>query len=92
MNRNLSVGQAVIFVDSHRVDHPALVTNVWKDFGGGYPGCNVVFVSADESKTDPYGRQVERATSVAHQSQNSARAMCWRYDDEVALAPPAAAV
>lgn len=31
------------------------------------PGCiNVVIVSKDEGKTDPYGRQIERHTSVMH--------------------------
>jgi hypothetical protein len=37
-----------------------------------------VYVSADESKTDTYGRQVERQTSVAHISVNPAQANCWK--------------
>lgn len=78
----LEIGQNVIFVDSLRKEHVALVTNVWPSMGG-IPGCNVVYVSDDESKTDPYGRQVERSTSIVHQSVQPAGGMCWRHIGEL---------
>lgn len=82
MDRNkLEIGQSVIFVDEHREEHVALVTNVWQS-SGGLPGCNVVYVSDDESKSDPYGRQVERKTSIVHQSVQPAGGMCWRHVGE----------
>lgn len=36
------------------------------------PSVNVVFVVSDEAKTDSYGRQIDRATSVPHESLQSA--------------------
>ncbi len=59
----VKVGDPVVFIDSLRVEKPALVTAVWS------PTCiNVVIVSDDTSKTDTYGRQIERNTSVMHKS------------------------
>lgn len=82
MKKELQVGDSVVFIDSHRVEHMALVTNVFGAWQDGYSGCNVVYSSNDETKTDPYGRQLERATSVCHVSVNPARAMCWKNVDE----------
>ncbi len=66
MDAEVRVGDAVIFVDPIRNEHDALVTAVWsKDC------INVVFVSADESKTDSYGRQIERETSVSRHSESN---------------------
>ncbi len=80
MIKELIVGENVIFIDSTRVEHAALVTNV---FGmSGCQGCNVVYASSDDAKTDNYGRQLERATSVCHLSVNPAKANCWRHVDE----------
>lgn len=62
----VKVGDAVIFADPLRNEHDAVVTAVWG------PDCiNVVFVSTDESKTDTYGRQIERETSVSRHSENN---------------------
>lgn len=33
-----------------------------------YPGLNLVIVTGDEKKTDEYGRQIERFTSVCHRT------------------------
>lgn len=84
MKKELTVGDSVVFIDSTRQEHAALVTNVFGAWQDGYSGCNVVYTSSDEAKTDPYGRQLERATSVCHVSVNPAKANCWRNADEPA--------
>jgi len=48
----------------------------------GEPGCNLVCVSGDVAKTDPYGRQIERATSVVHRSKQAAHGNFWHWPDE----------
>lgn len=87
--RVLEHGDAVIYTDTHGVDHKAIATNV---FGDGtarvegilYPqGCNVAYVSSDPNRTDGYGRQLERACSVCHVTRNPAKANCWRWPEEV---------
>jgi hypothetical protein len=81
------VGDAVIFIDSHRIHYNALVTNTFGTVDeqgmSDYAGCNLVYVSGDESKTDGYGRQMERATSTVHLNFNPAKAYCWCWPDEV---------
>jgi len=75
--RELHVGDVVVFTDTHCQDHNALVTVVWD------PGCcNLVYVSGDGTKTDPYGRQIERDTSVPHVTRGGAPGYCFRYPDE----------
>ena len=94
----LLVGAPVVFLDAKRQPHNALVT-AWhgckdgdtiEDFRAKYgadtmPCINVVFVVGDESKTDPYGRQIERNTSVMHGSRQSPPnlGMCFLFPDEV---------
>lgn len=41
------------------------------------PSINVVYVEFDEKKTDPYGRQIARASSVSHQSSQTAHGFYW---------------
>jgi hypothetical protein len=66
-------GDFVIYTDEIRNDHNAVVTAVWG------PDCiNVVFVASDESKTDSYGRQIERQTSVARYSETNNFGRCFR--------------
>lgn len=61
--KQVKVGDTVTFINSLRKEIPALVTAVWS------PTCiNVVAVSEDADKTDTYGRQIERYTSVPHKS------------------------
>lgn len=74
----LNIGDRVTFVDEFRKDHNALVTTVFPGMSGAADGCNLVFVSGDESRGDSYGRQIERKTSVPHVSGNPAAAMCWK--------------
>lgn len=75
--QNVAIGDAVIFTDPKGSDHHAVCTN---SFG---PICiNVAFVSGDESRTDTFGRQIERSTSVLHQNTAPAHGNFWRRADE----------
>lgn len=78
MDHTLTVESHVIYIDPTRGRHNALVTNVF-----GQTCCNVMWVSGDESKQDPYGRQIERQSSCCHISMNQAKANCWCWPDEV---------
>ena len=73
----IKIRDAVTYVDEHRVEHQAIVNEVW----GKAEPCliNVVYVSADVRQEDAYGRQIMRATSVSHESQvGEARARYWK--------------
>jgi hypothetical protein len=72
------IGQSVSYVDSHGVERSALVTAVFPGMQGQMAGINVVYVSGDESRKDGCGRQIERATSVCHQSAQPAHGNYWR--------------
>jgi hypothetical protein len=71
------VGDAVVYTDPVGVEHVALVTAYW---GGDRPNgaLNLVYVSSDDSKRDPNGRQIERDTSVSRQSENTAHGRHWK--------------
>jgi hypothetical protein len=76
------IGDVVTYIDSKRVNHNALVTAVWGEETYGelakvYPSLNLVYVSKDKAKTDPFGRQIDRATSIVHRSVQPAGANCW---------------
>jgi len=77
----LSIGSHVLFTDEHFVEHDALVTAIWGD-PEKKPTINLLYVSGDDSKTDQYGRQIERPTSIQHAKDNSAGGYCWRFPDE----------
>ncbi len=63
-------GDVVAVVTETYEDRLALVTAVHGSFDNGYVPCiNVVYISGDRSKTDSYGRQIERSTSLQHLSQ-----------------------
>lgn len=47
------------------------------------PGCNLLFMSKDRTKEDGYGRQLERATSVMHKSNQVAAGNYWCWPDEL---------
>ncbi len=90
MTANISEGMTVVYVDSVGRQQNALVTNCW-----GYreidtekpdtlPSLNLVVVSEDATKTDPYGRQLERFTSVVHKSKQAAPGFYWYLPGEVA--------
>ena len=65
----VAIGDAVNVVDEIYVEHVGLVTTVHGSFEHGVPCINVVYVSKDESKHDPNGRQIERLSSRQHYSQ-----------------------
>lgn len=65
-------GTVVRYIDEYRQPHQALITKVWNQDENGAPTyVNLIYVSSDESKTDPYGRQTERATSVPVKDDNN---------------------
>ena len=70
------VGDHVVYADPKGHEHNAIVTANWGT--GDTPSLNVVFVDPDETKTDSYGRQIARNTSVVHQSNQAAHGMYWR--------------
>lgn len=73
----MKVGDAVVFVDPRGNEHPAILTAVWGPPESN-PSVNLVFVSKDETKHDTYGRQIERETSVVHESNQYAHGMYWK--------------
>lgn len=80
-------GEVVVYVDQHAKRHAALITavhGVATEFNGeiNYPSLNLVFVTDEEGKTDPYGQQIERTTSVVHRSSQSAHGFYWEYPVE----------
>jgi len=88
---SLSVGCQVIYTDEHFKDHHALVTAIWaashEHLVQGsdevkHTCVNLVYVSGDDTKDDPYGRQIERNTSVVHSSVQPAGGACWRFPSE----------
>jgi hypothetical protein len=70
-------GDAVVYHDEVGSPHSALCTTDWGMC------INVLFVSADNAKTDQYGRQIERQSSVSH-AKHAAHGRYWRWPDEVA--------
>ncbi len=86
----LKVEQSVEFVDEKGRAHTALVTAVHGTYGHscgkredgvdlGQPSVNLLWVSPDESKQDANGRQIERSSSVVHESSQGAHGMFWRF-------------
>lgn len=81
----LNVGDAVVYVDEVSVPHTALITAIWNatgsidlDVDSDHKACiNVLYVSSDADKRDPYGRQIERASSVQGKSEHSAHGRYW---------------
>lgn len=68
--RPVAAGDAVKVVDEVYGEHVGLVTCVHGQFTESFVPCiNVVFVSSDPAKRDPYGQQIERLSSLQHYSQ-----------------------
>lgn len=66
----VTAGDVVVVVDEQYQHHLGLVTTVHGAFGLSYVPCiNVVYVSPDTAKRDPYGQQLERLSSLQHFSQ-----------------------
>ena len=88
MNKERSIknGDHVMVMDERSVLHDGLVTNCWasgptKDGEPG-PTINVLFVTADESKRDQYGDQIERLSSCSHKLRTTAPGRYWYWPDE----------
>lgn len=81
----VSVGDDVIWHEADGKPVKALVTAVWSQ-----TCINVVLVSLDESKSDQYGRQIERRTSCSYKDQNRVHGFYWRYpsDEPNPYVPP----
>jgi hypothetical protein len=69
------IGDVVNYRNPRGLFYPALVTKVHGMDEN--PALNLVYVSGDIEKNDPYGRQIERVTSVVHKSNQSAGAFYW---------------
>ena len=72
-----AIGEAIWFIDEHRVKRPALVKHVFYGAEGRPDGVNLVFVSGDADRTDGAGRQTEIKTSVPHISTQPAGGYAW---------------
>lgn len=66
----VAAGDVVQVVTEDYEQRAALVTVVHGEFREGQPPpcINVVYVSSDPAKRDPYGSQIERMSSLQHQS------------------------
>jgi len=73
----VELGGFVTYVDSSGQEQFALVTAIHGSPENN-PSINVIFVSDDETKTDAYGRQIERETSVVHESDQGAHGNFWK--------------
>ncbi len=83
----LRAGSPVLYVDERGGTWPALVTAIWREPGhedDPRAAVNLVLVSPDARRVDPYGRAIERRTAVPHQSRTDAPAGCWRRVEEPA--------
>lgn len=91
--KSYNMGQHIVYVDQYGKPHDALVTIWWGATDpaaypqyvsvNGEPGCNLVLVSGDKDKDDPYGRQIERQTSVVHKTRQPAHGNFWCWPEEL---------
>jgi len=86
MKRTLSKGMTVKVVNEVGKTFDGLVTNNWGNTevedGKAGPTINVLYVSDDDSKTDPYGNQIERLSSCSHKLNSHAPGRYWYFPDE----------
>lgn len=88
MEKQYTNGQPVKYVDEFGKAHDALISIWWLGdtcylSDKGEPGCNLVYVSDDPKKTDSYGIQLERATSVVHKTKQAAAGRYWCWPEEL---------
>jgi hypothetical protein len=86
MERTLLIGQHVKVTDEVGVEHDGLVTANWGNDvikeGSTPPTINVLYVTNDPAKRDPYGNQIERLSSCSHRSQTTAPGRFWDWPKE----------
>lgn len=89
----LKVGDAVTYVDPKGRPQAAVLTAIWgkTDDEANMPCVNLAFVSHDESRTDSYGRQIERETSVIHRTRATVHGRYWKRLDDQEVIPVAPA-
>jgi len=78
----VQIGDVVTYVDHVGQINNALVNAVWgpkdePENATDNPSINLVYISMDKSKGDPYGRQIERDTSVVHKANQAAHGNYW---------------
>lgn len=67
------IGKSVKFADPWGVTHEAFITYCFSVGDDDKPMCvNLVYVSDDNDKTDQYGRQITRHTSVMRRNEFTA--------------------
>lgn len=66
----VAAGDAIVVVTEDYETRHALVTTVHGQFveGQAPPCINAVYVTSDPAKRDPYGHQLERMSSLQHES------------------------
>lgn len=78
----------MIACDEQGNDHHALLTAVWgedkthpKEYG---PTVNLLYVTEDETKTDQYGRQIDRhlSSTVHARAPGAVHGRYWRWPEE----------
>lgn len=84
--KEVTAGDVVVYHDEVGEAHNALVTSGGFEYGDDKITCwiNVLWVSDDKAKTDNYGRQIERASSVTHVSKTTAWGRYWRWPEQEA--------
>ena len=90
-DKTINVGDTVVYHDPKGNPHNALVTANWGGPNEANPLLNLVFVSGDETRTDSFGRQIERPTSTPHKS-HGVHGNYWRrtYEEPNPFMPPVA--
>lgn len=86
--RQSYIGKHCFFVDPVQKEHAAVITAVHSLLGdeSGPWNVNLVWVSDDVQKHDPYGQQIERNTSVPHKSMAGANGMYFYMPSEQLVA------
>jgi len=94
--KQLTEKDAVRYWDSQGREHKALVTAIHgtygyscgtvkredgSEFDAGHPSINVVYVTPEVGKTDSWGLQLERNSSVVHADSQGAGGNYWKFDD-----------
>lgn len=77
----LHVGAHVVYVNPVGVQHPALVTAIWGE-PKDCPLINLVYVDSDKDRSDSYGRQISRQTSLHHRSAYAVHGQYYMMPDE----------
>ena len=88
--REYTAGVPITYVDPHGVRRAALVTTWhcsnnrehWLASGNQETCCNLVWVTSDPRRTDSYGQQLVRESSVVHKGSQPAHGSFWTWPDE----------